>query len=41
MYEYEKGFTNTILTLAVFLTWQLLKTLFYRLPKLLLNIAKK
>ena len=41
MYEYEKGFTATVFTLAIFLGWQLLKTLFYRLPRLLINIFHK
>lgn len=35
MYEYEKGIVATLAGLAVLLAWQLLKTVFYRLPKAL------
>lgn len=32
MYNYEKGFVSGLFTLAIVLVWQVLKTLFYRLP---------
>lgn len=32
MYNYEKGLIGGLVTLAVLLVWQLIKTIFYRLP---------
>lgn len=32
MYEYEKGLMQGLVTLAVVLVWQLVKTIFYRVP---------
>lgn len=32
MYNYEKGFMQGLVTLAVWLVWQVAKTIFYRLP---------
>ena len=32
MYNYEKGLMQGLVTLAVMLVWQVLKTIFYRLP---------
>lgn len=32
MYNYEKGLTQGLVTLAVMLVWQVAKTIFYRLP---------
>jgi len=41
MYEYEKGFLATVFTLAIFLSWQLLKTVFYRLPKAIARLLAR
>lgn len=41
MYQYEKGFVTTVFMLAVFLAWQLLKTLFYRLPKAFVRLLTR
>lgn len=41
MYQYEKGFVTTVFILTAFLAWQLLKTLFYRLPKALIRLGIK
>lgn len=32
MYSYEKGLVSGLVTLAVWLVWQLAKTIFYRVP---------
>lgn len=41
MYEYEKGIVATLTGLVVLLAWQLLKAVFYRLPKALVRLGKK
>lgn len=41
MYQYEKGFVTTVFILTAFLAWQLLKTLFYRLPKVLARLGTR
>ena len=32
MYNYEKGLMHGLVTLAVWLVWQVAKTIFYRVP---------
>lgn len=41
MYSYEKGIVATLAGLAVLLAWQVLKTVFYRLPKALTRLGTK
>lgn len=41
MYSYEKGIVATLAGLAVLLAWQLLKTVFYRLPKAIGRLSAK
>lgn len=41
MYEYEKGIVATLAGLAVLLAWQLLKTVFYRLPKAIVRLSAR
>lgn len=41
MYEYEKSIVATLAGLAVLLAWQLLKTVFYRLPKALMRLGAR
>ena len=41
MYSYEKGIVATLAGLAVLLAWQLLKTVFYRLPKAIACLGTK
>lgn len=41
MYSYEKGFVATLAGLAVLLAWQLLKTVFYHLPKAIARLSAK
>lgn len=41
MYSYEKGIVATLAGLAVLLAWQLLKTVFYRLPKAIARLSAK
>lgn len=41
MYSYEKGIVATLAGLAVLLAWQLLKTVFYRLPKAITRLSTK
>lgn len=41
MYSYEKGFVATIFSLVLLLAWQLLKTVFYRLPKALARLGTR
>ena len=41
MYEYERSVVATLAGLAVLLAWQLLKTVFYHLPKALMRLGTR
>lgn len=41
MYSYEKGLVSGLVILAVWLVWQVLKTVFYRLPCAVCRLVTK
>lgn len=41
MYNYEKGLMQGLVTLAVWLVWQVAKTIFYRVPCAVCRLVTK